>query len=273
MRNVVIPFAVPAVCAAAALGGCGGASKDAAGQIQDQIRASIALKDKATCTQAFTDNGLMADYSESSAQAARKDCANEVGQKQHQDQANQIKISAIKVTGTTATANAQLGKRAATYSLVKQGGSWKVDGIREAGASSASASTTSTPSATASTSSATNRLALEIAARQYNAGAHRFVSRVQADAGARNLGAVKADAADYRDVVFNFDATVRKITPTDSARSEYNALLDASRTTIADLDAIGSAPTAAEFGRLFRSHVAPDTQRLISAEAQLYDAL
>jgi hypothetical protein len=84
---------------------------------------------------------------------------------------------------------------------------------------------------------------------------------------------VKADVAQFRDAVFNFDAAVRKIAPPDAARSDYNALLEAARTTIAGLDAIAQAPGFAEVSRLLSTRVAPDSRTLVAAEKKLYDVL
>jgi hypothetical protein len=264
--------------AAAALAGCGG-STSPSDEVRSAIKTSASVPDKATCAKSFTDRGLMAYYRETSVAAAKQDCAAEAGKKATQDRVKGLQISDIRVSGDTATARAQLNGRKARYSLVRQGGAWKVDGIAAVATTAATTPTTATttPSAaaTSTTSSGpnTSRLALEVAARRYNSDSQRFIKRVRADAGAKDLAAVKADTSQFRDAVFSFDSQVRQISPADSARDEYNALLEANRTTIADLDAIGSAPTPAEFGRLFRSHLVPDTQTLIDAEARLYDAL
>jgi hypothetical protein len=269
MRVVGISAAV--VVGTCALAGCGG-STSSSDQVRSAIQTSASVPDKGTCSKLFTDHGIVAYYRETSVAAAKQDCAAEAGKKATQDRVKGLQISDIKVNGDTATARAQLNGRRARYSLVHRDGAWKVDGIAEissAAAASPSAASTSTTSSAPNTS----RLALEVAARKYNSDSQRFVKRVRADAGAKDLAAGKADTSQFRDAVFSFDSQVRKISPADSARDEYNSLLEANRTTIADLDAIGSAPTPSEFGRLFRSHLVPDTQTLLDAEARLYDAL
>lgn len=279
-----LPGAVCLMAAGLALGGCGGGGGSSTGDVRAAVVATVRLADKATCTNGFTDSGIKAYYREDTAAAGRRDCAGEVGRAVNLQRTKNLKVSGIAVNGDSATARAQLNGRSAVYSLVKQGG-WKVSGIRAAGdsasasttaSSATTASTTASTTATATTSSSgpnTDRLALEIAARKYNVESGRFGSRVKADAEAKSLDAVKGDAAQFRDAVFAFDTTVRTIKPATAASEPYNALLATDRTTIADLDAIGSAPTAAEVGRLFRSRLVPDTRALIAAEARLYDAL
>ena len=80
-----------------------------------------------------------------------------------------------------------------------------------------------------------------LAVATYQAGRRRFRSRVLQDIRARNLAAVKGDFGSYRDTVFEFDGQVRKIDFPSSMREDVNHLLEADRTEIADLDAVGSA--------------------------------
>jgi hypothetical protein len=275
-----------AVLSVGTLAGCGSGGSGgtgAADQIRAAIIATVSIPDVATCSKAFTDNGIKQFFREDSPDAAKKDCAKEAGSQRIKDRGKQLTITDVSVTGATASASASLKDRKAVYKLVQQTGSWKIDGISDAAGSSSSSSTTTgstttttetTSTGTASSaSSAVSRAALDTAAMDYNVGLRRFLARGRPDAVANNVPALKADVSQFRDVVFNFDVSVRKIPPPDAARTEYNAVLDASRSTIADLDAIGSTSDASEIGRLLKSRIAPDTQTLIAAEKALYNRL
>jgi hypothetical protein len=276
-----------AVLSVGTLTGCGSSGSGGAGdadQIRSAIIASASIPDLATCSKVFTDDGIKQFFREDSPEAAKKDCAKEAGNQQNKDRGKQLTITDVSVTGATASASASLKDRKAVYKLVQQTGSWKIDGISEAAGGSSSSSSTTTGSTTTTTdttstatassaSSAVSRATLDTAATDYNAGLRRFLARGRPDAVANNVPALKADVSQFRDVVFNFDTAVRKISPPDAARTEYTAVLEASRTTIADLDAIGSTSDGSEIGRLLKSRIAPDTQTLIASEKALYNGL
>lgn len=111
-------------------------------------------------------------------------------------------------------------------------------------------------SSTPSTSPSASTVSAQQARRQYQAAVATeeaaraaFLSRERADARAGNLQALKGDAAQYRTVIFNFDAAVRKIQMPDSVKVDVNGVLDANKTLIADLDAIGEVTGVPEFNR------------------------
>jgi hypothetical protein len=113
--------------------------------------------------------------------------------------------------------------------------------------STASAPSTSTSASTVSVQQA--RQAYQAAVVTEEAARAAFLKRERADARAGNLAALKGDSAKYRTVVFNFDAAVRKIQMPDSVKTDVNSVLDANKTLIADLDAIGDVPNVSEFNR------------------------
>ena len=106
----------------------------------------------------------------------------------------------------------------------------------------------------------------------YNRAQSRFLRRVAADARAQNLTAVKADASQFRDAVFAFDASVRKVHVSAAKQSQVNAVLAGTRTIIGELDAIGSAKDFVEVNKLFK-RVLRDKAQAISAFNTLVRAL
>jgi hypothetical protein len=148
------------MAATGALAGCGGGSTGggaATDQIRTAIIASVTLPDAATCSRVFTDAGITQYYHQDSAAAAKQDCAKDAGAQRLKDQASQLTVADINVTGSAATATATLNSKKANYKLVQQGGSWKVDGISDAsGSASATTSSSSTTDTSASATTTTS---------------------------------------------------------------------------------------------------------------------
>jgi hypothetical protein len=86
----------------------------------------------------------------------------------------------------------------------------------------------------------------------FNTGQRRFFKQIITDSKARNFAAVKADVSQFRDVIFNFDAAVRKIKFPPSITTDVNKMLEGDRTTIAELDAMGSSQGFVDFLPLFK---------------------
>ena len=149
--------------------------------------------------------------------------------------------------------------QAPVYKAVKQAGKWYIDfdinkgrnlpGNPAVAGSSKSSTTPTTPS---SSGSAEAKSKLQAAGADFNEGQRRFFKQAAADYKAGNLAAVKADASQFRDVIFEFDADVRKIKFLPDKQSDVNEMLEGDRTIIAELDAIGSANTRGEVARLLR---------------------
>lgn len=131
-----------------------------------------------------------------------------------------------------------------------------------AGPSAASGAPTGSPA----------KIALAEAARAYNQGAAAFNIAVRSDARAGNLPAFKADVAAFRNVLFQFDAAVRKIHFSASVQSLVTALQNADRTETADLDAVRSATSSADALRLY-AKVVSDNPAVIEAQHKLNAAL
>ncbi len=131
-----------------------------------------------------------------------------------------------------------------------------------AGPSAASGTPTGSPA----------KIALAQTARLYNQGAAAFNIAVRSDARAGNLPAFKSDVAAFREVLFQFDAAVRKINFSASAKPLVTALQNADRTEIADLDAIRSARTSSEALRLY-AQVVKDNPAVVQAQQKLNAAL
>ncbi len=127
---------------------------------------------------------------------------------------------------------------------------------------------------------ATRTVAVDELARRYDAAVNRLNSsirvynaRVSEDAASNNLEAMQADTSRLRDAFFNFDSTIRDLAFPSSMREDVNRVLDATRIVIADLDAIGSAKTLAEAGRLLRRFQDDKAQEHDPATNELVDEL
>ena len=122
--------------------------------------------------------------------------------------------------------------------------------------SAAPATTSTTPSTPTGGKSAPDAKArLQSAGTLFNAGQRRFFSQVTQDSKARNFTAVQADVSQFRDVIFNFDASVRKIHFAPSLQADVNAMLEGDRTSIAELDAMGKSKGFVDFLPLFKRFI------------------
>src|SRR5436309_7580890 len=105
-----------------------------------------------------------------------------------------------------------------------------------------SSNTTSTPTTTTQSTKADPKAKSKLLTLggDYNRAQSRFLRRVASNARAQNLPAVKTDASQFRDAVFEFDANVGKVHLDPSKQTQVNALLEGNRTLIGELDAISS---------------------------------
>ncbi len=117
------------------------------------------------------------------------------------------------------------------------------------------------------------KIAYADALATYRVGRRRFRKRVLEDIAARNLPAVKGAFSQFRDVVYNFDGEIRKIDFPDSVQPEVLAVLEANRTEVADLDAVGAAADFAEIQRLLSNRLQEDDNTLSRAIKDLTSAL
>jgi hypothetical protein len=109
---------------------------------------------------------------------------------------------------------------------------------------------------------------LRTAGSSYNTAFDKFKLRIGVDTKANDLDAAKADAAQFRTSVFEYDAAVRKIgVPTD-AQASASVLLGKSRTVIADLDAISQAGGIPDYNRIINRFYG-DNKELIDANNSL----
>lgn len=106
----------------------------------------------------------------------------------------------------------------------------------------------------------------------FNAGDRRFVEQATADAKDENLAAIKADASQFRDVIFEYDSEFRKIQFPPAFDDEVNAVLNANGTAIAQLDAMDDADKPSELLRLLERFQA-QKKRLIAAANALAQRL
>jgi hypothetical protein len=150
--------------------------------------------------------------------------------------------------------------QAPVYKAVKVGGKWYVDiDINNGktlkdnpGLSGGASSSTSGDTSSSSGGDADAKEKLQTLGSDFNSGQRRFLKQVAADAKAQNLAAVKADASQFRDVLFEFDADVRKIKFPPSLQEDVNEMLEGDRTMIAELDAMGESKEFTDFSPLFK---------------------
>jgi hypothetical protein len=147
------------------------------------------------------------------------------------------------------------------YKAVSIGGQWYIDfdinkGRNLPGNPAASGGgttpTTPTPAPSAGGGDPQAKSKLQAQGAKFNTGQTRFYKQVAADSRARNFAAVKADVSQFRDVIFNFDAAIRKIKFPPAKQADVNAMLEGNRTAIAELDAMGSANGFVDFLPLFQ---------------------
>lgn len=151
--------------------------------------------------------------------------------------------------------------QAPVYKAVKQGEQWYIDmdinkgrnlpsNPAVGGSSSSSSSSSTTPSSSDGDPDAKSKL--QSLGGDFNDGQKEFLNRVAKDAKAVNLSAVKADVSRFRDVVFEFDAEVRKIKFPASIQADVNKMLEGDRSIVAELDGMGEASSFQEFSPLFK---------------------
>ena len=158
------------------------------------------------------------------------------------------------------------------YKAVNVGGQWYIDfdinkGRNLPGNPAASGSTTTPTTPTPAPSAGGDPQAkskLQAQGTKFNTGQARFLKQVAADSRGRNIAAVKADVSQFRDVIFNFDAAVRKIKFPPAKQTDVNAMLEGDRTTIAELDAMGSTTGFVDFAPLFKRFLR-DKRKAIAA--------
>jgi septal ring factor EnvC (AmiA/AmiB activator) len=73
----------------------------------------------------------------------------------------------------------------------------------------------------------------------YNRGYERFFAALKRNGG--DLERLQATIAEYRDVIYEFDAAIREIEFRDDLVPQVNAILENNRNLISQLDAIGQA--------------------------------
>lgn len=106
------------------------------------------------------------------------------------------------------------------------------------------------------------------AVHAYNGALRTFHNRFEADARAGNLPAGHSDDSRFRDAVFNFDGTLRKISFPPSVQTDVNAMLEANRALIADLDAQAASSSPSEFDR-FTPRINQDIKQLSAASTKV----
>jgi hypothetical protein len=85
------------------------------------------------------------------------------------------------------------------------------------------------------------KLEMQRAVTAYNAGYREFRAGIRMTGG--DLDRLKAEIADYRTVIFEFDEDLRAITFDDSLVPQVNAILESNRDLIAQLDGMAKAGT------------------------------
>jgi hypothetical protein len=160
-------------------------------------------------------------------------------------------------------------KRIAVVSLVA---STTALGLAACGGGSDSSTTTTTTSTTAA---GTKQLAssFDAAVSTLNKANDIFNSRITGDLKSGNLQAVQADAGTLRDAYFEFDGALRKLSFPASMQEDLNAVLEAIRTVIADMDAIGGATTAQEGSDLLHRFIQDQTTTYKQATDKLIQDL
>jgi hypothetical protein len=128
-------LALVALAAAFGVAACGSSG---GGSDEDQIRTVVghlADSDEAVCGE-ITDAYLKNIF---------KDKANCEKQAKASKETNSFEIKSVKVNGDKATASVQSKKEKGTIALVKDGGDWKIAGIKQTASASSSTDTTTSP--------------------------------------------------------------------------------------------------------------------------------
>ena len=254
-----------------ALAGCGGGGGggDASGQISSTVTAFLKHGDCSLLTPALR--------KQLTGETDAKACSHYISLR---NKVKQVDVGKISVSGDTATAAVTVDGDHVAFRLVKQGGTWLLNAHAGGGSGDASAPAQTTATAPATTTPASGgadtsaaRAGYAVQLSKLRTARDSFKTRVLADLRARNLSATTGDFGRYRDALFNFDAAVRKLGVPDAAGDAVNALLEADRTEIADLDAISSASNFAEISRILSTRVQTDDGALTKALHQVSDAL
>lgn len=249
----------------AGCGGGGGGGGASGGGASDDIKSSINRLIRDHDCSAATEQYRKVLTGETDAKA----CGHDLSQR---NKVKSISIGKVTSSGSAGTAAVTTDGDKLTLKLVKQDGKWLVasDHVDKASSTPPESSTpTTAPAATPGEA----RVKFALALAPYRAGRKRFEKRVLEDINARNLAAVKGDFSQYRDVVFNLDGRIRKIDFPSGAQSEVTALLEDNRTEIADLDAVGSAPSFSELQRLLNTRLKADDNAVSRALSRLSSAL
>jgi hypothetical protein len=247
--------------AALLLAGCGGSAGGASGAIKSSVNKLFRDRDCSVVTKHYRRT--------LTGNASIKACEHDLSLR---NRVKSISVGSVTSSGSSGTAAVTTDGDKLTLKLVKRDGKWLVDADHvDKASSSAQGSPTSTKAPADTKREAHAKLAAALA--PYRAGRKRFEKRALADIAARNLAAVKGDFSQYRDAVFNFDGQLRRIHFPGSARSQLTALLEANRTEISDLDAVGSAASFSELNRLLTTHLKADDAVLGRAIKRLSSTL
>ena len=80
---------------------------------------------------------------------------------------------------------------------------------------------------------------MQAAVGDYNRGYQKFFGELKSNGG--DFDRLKASVSDYRDVIYEFDAELRRIDFEDDLVPQVNAILENNRLLIEQLDGIGNA--------------------------------
>jgi hypothetical protein len=267
---------IAALVAATALGACGGGSSGGS----DEANARATLK-------SFMTSGKCSALTEK----ARKLVSGETDEAKcdkvlaQGSKPKNPKYGAVSVSGNTATLKFSDAEGSTTVTEVKQGGHWLIDNTENTGkapsvattpapaATSTGPTTDTTPAPAGGAAAPAIKAAYEATQKATDAGISAVEPRMVADAKSQDIPALKTDLASLRDLVFAYDAALRKIPFANAQATAVNTVLDADRTVIADLDAAGQASGATALGHLLTDRIGPDLTALTHVSAVLRAAL
>jgi hypothetical protein len=257
---------VAALATALFVVGCGGGGGGASAS--DDIKADITRFIKGHDCSAAT----AAYRKQLTGSADAKSCSHDLSLR---NKVKSISIDGVTSSGDKGSADVVTDGDHITLTMVKQDGTWLVAGDKVGKTSNSAPTSPPAPTTTAAPTASPDQARADLAAAKvpYTAGRKRFEKNTVADLKAQNLDAVKGDFSRYRDIVFNFDGAVRKIDVPASARDALSTLLQADRSEIADLDAVGSAPSFAELQRLLTDRLKTDDDALTRAVSAFSSAL
>ncbi|HEX8645945.1 MAG TPA: hypothetical protein VF715_03525 [Thermoleophilaceae bacterium] len=111
---------------------------------------------------------------------------------------------------------------------------------------------------------------LQAAIGDYNDGYEKFFAELKKASG--DLDELKATIADYRTVIYDFDAALRRIEFRDDLVPQVNAILENNRGLISQLDAIGEAESFKDAQALYEEFLKDRTPQ-VKAINRLKDQL